>query len=350
MSMTSTLLESFAKHPQSRTFIPVVDMHLHFVDFLQQTDGFHTKTHPKTGEKVVGLLESMEEGYIQKNVVFGLPVKKKWEFFEPVKPHYYLDDDSKAIYWPSTDEIVASHYLGLSEEESHRIAPTLVGFDPTDMCAIDYVEEMFEKYPFWAGIGEVLLRHDDLTNMTLDEVPRANHPALKAIYEFCIKKELPICLHQNSTSVASDLSAETAGPYIYLHELREVLETHGDDLCLIWAHCGVSRRVNHVEYHTMVREALLEHKNLHVDLSWIVYDDTICEPRKEDTDPHIPKTEWIRLCEDFCDRIMIGSDLCGHFSTHGKTIARYNTLLETLSEKARLNIARHNAERLYFKK
>lgn len=47
---------------------------------------------------------------------------------------------------------------------------------------------------------------------------------------------------------------------------------------------------------------------------------------------------------------MIGSDLCGHFSTHGKTIARYNTLLETLSEKARLNIARHNAERLYFKK
>ncbi|NQV01910.1 MAG: hypothetical protein HQ542_04650 [Bacteroidia bacterium] len=83
------------KYTDSRSVFPVIDMHVHFVDFVQTTDGF---------EK---LLSSMKRGNIAKSVVFGLPVKKKWEFFEPHAPTYYLGDNAKCYYFSSSDELVA---------------------------------------------------------------------------------------------------------------------------------------------------------------------------------------------------------------------------------------------------
>lgn len=330
MSFHSYFEERIDRHPGTRTIVPVFDMHLHFVDFLQNTDGFDA------------LFDSMDKGNIAKNVVFGLPVKKKWEFFEPKKPTYYLGDNSKCIHYASSDEMVAFNYVKLAEDKRKRIAPTLCGFDPTDLCAIDYIEFMFEKYPIWKGIGEVLLRHDDLTNLTLGETARANHPALGPVYEFCAKKKIPVCLHQNSTSVG------VHDEYEYLHEIKKRVEKY-DTTTFIWAHCGVSRRVTHKDYHVMVKNMLKDHPNLHVDLSWVVYEDVICEPRKNDTDPLIPKKVWLDqvICR-FPDRIMIGSDLCGHFEKHGQTMARYNGLLEVLPEETRNKIARGNAEKLYF--
>jgi hypothetical protein len=45
---------------------------------------------------------------------------------------------------------------------------------------------------------------------------------------------------------------------------------------------------------------------------------------------------------------MIGSDLCGMFGQHGRTMARYNGLLAALPDKAREQISRLNAEKLWF--
>jgi hypothetical protein len=47
-------------------------------------------------------------------------------------------------------------------------------------------------------------------------------------------------------------------------------------------------------------------------------------------------------------RFAIGSDLCGHFEHLGRTMARYNRLLEKLTPEAQTMIARDNAERLWF--
>jgi hypothetical protein len=301
---------------------PVVDMHLHAVDFLQQTDGMKA------------LIAAMDASGISHNVVFGLPVRKKWAAFEPDRPHYYLDDNARCYYYALTDEIVATEYQKLTDEERQRIAPTINGFNPTDRFAIDHIEAMWGKYKFWRGIGEVLLRHDDLTNLTLGETARFNHRALDEVMDFCKAKQMPINIHQNSTSVGIHDRFE------YQHELTEMLDRHSDTTVL-WAHCGASRRVTGKDYAGMVETMLDRYKRLHVDLSWVVYDDIVCVYG-------VPKPEWIRLINRHPDRFMIGSDLCGHFDDLPKTIGRYTPLLEALDETARPMVARENALRLWF--
>lgn len=330
MSMHSRFAQKIEEYHEIRTIVPAVDMHLHLVNFLQDTEGMNY------------LLETMNQGNILKAVVFGLPVKKKWDSIEPLKPSYYLDDDSRCYYWVGTDEIVAHEYTRLSPENRKRIAPCLCGFNPTDMACIDYIEYMFEKYPFWKGIGEIICRHDDLTNLTLDETARVNHAALTKVFEFGVKKKIPVCVHQNSTSVGLH------SQYEYLHELRDVLDRH-PDTTVVWAHCGGSRRVYHQEYYRMVSSLLNEYPHLYVDFSWVVYENLICEPRRGEQEPLIPRQEWIEeVVLPYQERIMLGSDLCGKFNQAGRTMARYNGLLETLPEDAREKIARFNAEELWF--
>ncbi len=45
---------------------------------------------------------------------------------------------------------------------------------------------------------------------------------------------------------------------------------------------------------------------------------------------------------------MLGSDLCGKFDLVGRTMARYNGLLEALPEDARMKVACLNAKKLWF--
>ncbi|MDD2901337.1 MAG: amidohydrolase family protein [Syntrophales bacterium] len=300
----------------------VTDMHLHLVDFSQKTEGLRA------------LIDKMKQANIGKSVIFGLPVIKKWAESEPERPSYYLDDDSPCYYFASTDEIVASEYLKLSVEEQSMLAPTLCGFNPTDRLAIDYVEFMFNKYPFWQGIGELLLRHDDLTALTEGEPARVNHPALYDVYAFCAERNLPVCIHQNSTSAGHHDRFE------YLHEMKETLEKF-PQTTFIWAHCGCSRRVSHKNYAAMIREMLICHQNLWVDLSWVIYEDAVCHCLE-------PKPTWVKLIKDFPDRFMLGTDLCGHFEHLGKTVARYNNLINLLPLHLSERIARKNAEELYF--
>jgi Amidohydrolase len=330
MSMHARFAKKIEEYHETRTLVPVTDMHLHLVNFLQVTEGMDP------------LLKSMNLGNIHKAVVFGLPVKKKWDSIEPLQPSYYLDDDSRCYYWVGTDELVAYEYRRLSLQDQKRLAPCLCGFNPTDMACIDYIEYMFEKYPFWKGLGELLCRHDDLSSLTLDETARVNHAALTKVFEFGAKKNIPVCVHQTSTSVGLN------SQYEYLHELRDVLDRH-PETTLVWAHCGGSRRVYHQEYYRMVSGLLNEYPHLHVDLSWVVYEDIICKPRGGEQAPLIPRQEWVEeVVLPYQDRVMLGSDLCGKFDLVGRTMARYNGLLEALPEDARLKVARLNAEKLWF--
>jgi len=330
MSMKTELTERIADYHENVPLIPVVDAHLHLVTFLQTSDGMQA------------LVNAMDAGNIVGCVVFGLPVKKKWEYVEPHKPSYYLDDDSRCIHWSATDEIVASGYLNLSLEERKRLAPCLCGFDPTDLACVDYIEYMFEKYPFWRGIGEILCRHDDLTHLTPGETARANHPALQEVYRFCAREKIPVTLHQNSTSVGIH------DEYIFLHEMREVLDRH-PDTTFVWCHCGCSRRVTHPEYFRMVGGLLNEYPHLYVDFSWVVYEDIICKPRKGRSERLVPKKQWLHeVVLPYAERIILGSDLCGKFQRHGQTMARFNGLFEVLPPDVAQKVARLNAEQLWF--
>jgi len=322
MSYRSEFSKRLKKAEETEVCVSSVDMHVHLVDFLQQTDSLRN------------LLMEMERANVERAVVFGIPVKKKWMSSEPHRPHYYLDDDARCYYYSATDEIVASEFLNLGPEEARKIAPTLCGFNPTDLCAIEYVDQIYSKYPFWRGIGELFLRHDDLTSQTVSEPARVTHPALREIFSFCSEKHIPVCLHHNSTSVTHHDHFE------YLHEMEEVLRNF-PQTTFVWAHCGASRRVTGKNYAGMIDDMLHSWKNLYVDFSWVVFDDIICKSGR-------PKAAWLKLTEKYPDRIMIGSDLCGHFDGFGQTMARYNTFLKSLPARFADMVARENAERLWF--
>jgi len=298
---------------------PVIDAHLHMVDFLQESDG------------LTRLLDRMDAANVTKAAVFGLPVVKKWEADEPDRPHYYLDDDARCYYFTATDQLLEREYGALSPEGRGRLAPMLCGFNPTDRNAVFQVESRLAE-GFWNGIGEILCRHDDLTSQTLEETSRMDHPALMPVYDLAGARGLPVLLHQNSTSVGIHDRFE------YLDEVRKPLSEF-PGTTFVWAHCGISRRVEHKLYHRMVEEMLREHDNLFVDISWVVYDQTVCSRK-------VPKKAWLDLMERYPDRFMVGSDLCGHFDLLGRTMARYDALLESLSDGARHKISYGNASRI----
>ncbi|MCX6562050.1 MAG: amidohydrolase family protein [Candidatus Aminicenantes bacterium] len=324
MSYHADFHRKITSHPETAPIVPVIDAHLHFVDFIQDTDG------------IKKLIAAMDAGRVAKAVLFGLPLKKKWDAFEKHAPHYYLDDNSRCYYFHQTDEIVAEAYLDLPVPARRRLAPLVCGFNPTDKYAARDIERMLNKYSFWRGIGEILCRHDDLTNLTNEETARVNHPALFDVYALCAARRLPVLIHQNSTSVSIH------DEYEHLDELEEMLQKFPETV-FVWAHCGISRRVFHKNYHEMVSALLDRYPNAHVDISWVVYDDVICDMLQ-------PKKHWLDTINRYPTRFSLGSDLCGHFEHLGRSLARYNGLLRSLSPRVRRLVSSENAERLWFRR
>ncbi len=300
----------------------IFDAHLHVVNFIQETPG----------GKV--LIQAMDRSNVSKAVIFGLPVAKIWAEYDREPPNYYLANDSRCYYYSYTDTVVAEMVRALPEKHRNRLYPLICGFNPTDKFALRDVERLYAQYPeLWCGIGEVLLRHDDLTALTYGEPARANHRALWPIYKFAADHDLPVLLHHNITSVSK------SDHPVYLYELEEALRDFPRTRFIL-AHCGISRRVNVPFYYQMIKRLLDQYPLLVVDYSWIIFDVIICPERK-------PKKEWIELTEDYSNRICLGSDLVTKFERLGPEMHRYDVFLDQLSEEARDNVCRNTAERVY---
>lgn len=301
---------------------PMVDCHVHFVNFLQQTKGLKE------------LIHYMDRTNILKAVVFGLPVIKQWAETEREPPEYYLDDDSPCYYYSMTDALLAEEYMKLTPEEQDRIYPCICGFDATDRNAIQHVKNIFQMYPgVFRGIGEVFFRHDDITLLSHDHAPRLNSPTIYPILEFASEYDLPILVHSNvSTTWVADYPK-------YLAELEGALREFSK-VKIVFCHCGISRRVYAPFYKQMIERLLNEYPSLYVDFSWILFDEIICKTGT-------PDPEWVELAERFSDRIFLGSDVIGNFHRLGVINNRFDALLDILSVEARENICFKNAYALY---
>ncbi|MHA1382727.1 MAG: amidohydrolase family protein [Candidatus Helarchaeota archaeon] len=304
---------------------PIFDAHLHVVNFIQETPG---------GE---ALIEAMDRANVEKAVIFGLPVSKMWAEFDRDPPNYYLANDSRCYYYAYTDVIVAEMVRSLPEKQRKRLFPLVCGFNPCDRYGIRDVKYLLKQYSdVFVGIGELLLRHDDLTALTYGETARSNHKALWPVYEYAGEHDLPVLMHQNITSVSkSDYP-------VYLYELEEVLRDFPRTRFIL-AHCGISRRLNVPFYYQMIERLLDQYPLLTVDYSWIIYDVCICPNGK-------PQEDWIHLTENFYDRICLGSDLVTKFEKLGPELQRYDVFLDELSQKARENVCWKTAERTYARK
>ncbi|HEX5787531.1 MAG TPA: amidohydrolase family protein [Woeseiaceae bacterium] len=298
------------------------DAHLHYVDFFQASEGI---------DKVIG---KMDESGVTDAVLMGLPITKMWAATEPKRPEYVFADDAKVYWYSLTDEIVARAVMSLPEADRERIHPFICGFNPVDKFAVDHIERMLEWYPgLWAGIGEVMTRHDDLTAFTYGEPPRANHEALHRVYELAARHDLPVLIHSNITSV------RMREP-LYLGELEEALRKHPQTR-FIWAHAGTSDAINRrIELKFLDDEVgrLLEtYDNLWVDLSWSVLDEYLLTSDGDDVRKH-----WLAIIRRHPDRFVIGSDLVGSFDRLGEKMESFDVLLDELSEAQAALVAREN--------
>lgn len=299
----------------------MIDSHLHLVDFLQRP------------RHAADLLARLDAGGIDRAVVFGLPVRKKWSVTEPVEPGYYLDDNAPVYYDPNTDHRVQQILAELPAASRSRLAPLICGFDPTDRLAAAHLAEMTARYDGWRGIGELLLRHDDLTNLTYGETARAGHLALDDVLDFARGRDWPVSVHQDSSSTGRPDLLE------YTDELRAMLDRHpGVDV--VWCHAGVSRTTAPAGTCNLLAELLAQHRRLHVDLSWALYDMVL--PGGQ------PDPAWLRLIRRHPDRFVLGSDAVGPQQDPGPLLHRFDPLLNALDPTDREMLADTNAARLWF--
>lgn len=296
----------------------VIDAHIHCVDFSQKQPA------GKDFE------DAITNSGVDKAVLMGLPVIKKWSGTEKFEPERAQDDSAPCYYYSYTDQIVADLYTEMPSDLQNRIAPLICGFNPTDKRAVDYIKALREKNDFFVGVGEILLRHDHLTNLINDEPAYVTHPALVPIYEYCSDNNLPMLLHQNSNSQADNNVFE------YLHEIEEVLEGY-PKLQFIWAHGGMSPRSKHPEYAAVMKRLLETYQNLYIDISWTLSDEIIATPET-----------WVPLVEKWADRMMIGSDIVGNFQDLKTKLATCTQFFEHISPEVQKQIGYETANTLYF--
>ncbi|MET3961595.1 hypothetical protein ABIE44_001529 [Marmoricola sp. OAE513] len=304
----------------------MIDTHLHLVSFLQRA---------MSADDVVTALRANGDGL----VVFGLPVKKKWAITEPEEPTYYLDDNAPCGSYSLTDVLVADLVAAarelLPEGDRALLAPTICGFDPTDRLAADHVEHLTGRDDCWVGIGEVLLRHDDLTEITYGENARAGHRALDDVLDICRSRGWPFTFHQDASS------AGRSGQHEYVGEVRTMLVDHPDTV-QVWAHAGASRRIAPEDHVALLADLLEAHRNLHVDLSWVMLD-RIVDGGAGEADP-----AWVDLIEKFPDRFVLGSDAFGSLDGLADNLDRRQRLLDVLPRTVARMLAVENARRLWW--
>lgn len=298
------------------------DAHLHFVDFFQKSEG------------IQAVIEEMNANRVTDVVLMGLPVTKMWAASEPKRPEYVFADDAKVYWYSLTDEILARAVASLSPADRERVHPFISGFNPVDKLAVEHIQRMLDWHPgLWAGIGEIMTRHDDLSAFSYGEPPRANHEALHPVYELAAKNNLPVLLHSNITSV------RMREP-LYLGELEDALKRHPETR-FIWAHAGTSdsinRRMNLSFLDNEVSRLLGTYDNLWIDLSWSILDEYVLTSDKDEV-----RTHWLKIIRRHPDRFVIGSDLVGKFSRLGDKLKAFDVLLDELSDEQAAMLARDN--------
>ena len=301
----------------------VIDSHLHFTDFLEDTDGFPS------------LAKAMDAAGVSKSVIFGMPIAKQWDSTMSEAPTYYLSNDSRCYYYSGTDFIVAQELLAQPEEIRNRFYPFCCGINGNDRLAAEHIRQLLRLYPdFWCGIGELMSRHDDLTALTYGEAPHVNHPAFKEIFDLGAEENLPVLVHHNIT-------AQSTEGILYLDELREALE-HNRKCKIIWAHVGISRRVEVQNLIAIADELLSEHENLWIDISWLVYDYYFLDRFPNNYVDGNSIDDWVAIIEKYPDRFLLGTDKVGHWETYPEEVVKYYALLDRLNPVTAKNLCHDN--------
>ncbi|MCX6811897.1 MAG: amidohydrolase family protein [Candidatus Berkelbacteria bacterium] len=254
-----------------------------------------------------------------------LPLKTNNPKYPPTDEYYY---------YSATDTMLAKDYESLNDKEKNRFFPLICGFNPTDKLAYKQIERVIKYFPNrWHGIGEVLFRHGSQTRHIPGELPRLNHPAMENVYRLCADRKMPILIHQNLNSDESSPNPEA------MQELEETLDKQKKTIFIL-SHCGTAQKIYNPNHHEVMRELLSYHDNLCVDLSWKIFDKYIYRAGNLDEN-------WVKLAQDFSERICLGSDDTENPEEIPQIMAKFDILLDSLDKKTQINLTHQTAYRLY---
>lgn len=331
------------------THVDIADCHVHLLDFLQNGDFYvngkfmrgGTSNQPlRPGLRIEALLKMMDNAHVSQALVMGMPFVKKWSANDPARGRYYLDNDSPVTLARETDYTIGEAILDYrrmsgTANQLRRIHPFLCGFDSTDLGSVDRITKTIKLYPgVFKGIGEVMSRHDDLTNLTSDDRPTADHPALRRIYDFAGSHGMPVSIHHNIAPISPGGAFSRPA---YLKELLTCFEQHPRTK-FIWCHAGISRRIVVKDLPAILDGVLSAHKeHVYIDLSWVVLDDYIFKD--------LPS--WAALIQKYPDNFMLGSDNVGTLRNYVSTIRAHDKLLGAIgNEEVVKKVASENFIRL----
>ncbi len=319
------------KKPDTAIRYDLIDSHLHYLDFLEDTDGFPD------------LCKAMDAAGVSKAIIFGMPIAKQWDATMETAPTYYLSNDSRCYYYSATDYILAEELMAQPLEIKKRFYPFCCGINGNDRFAAEHIRQLLRLYPdFWCGIGEIMSRHDDLTALTYGEAPHVNGPAFLDVFDLAAEEELPVLVHHNIT-------AQSEERILYRNELEEAL-AHNRKCNIIWAHIGISRRVEVQNLIKIASELLDDHPNLYVDISWLVYDYYFQDRFPDQYIDGNNMSDWVALVNKYQDRVLIGTDKVGHWATYPDEVVKYYELLDWLEEDVVAKICRKNVLKLIKKR
>jgi predicted TIM-barrel fold metal-dependent hydrolase len=294
----------------------VVDGHFHLFNFVQETAG------------IDAFFKAMDDAGVAESMISGIPLVKKWDEGDAKRPTYYLDNDSHTYWYSATDFLVARAVLDMAKDKQARLHPFICGFNSADRNAVDHVERMLTQFPdFWQGIGEVFLRHDDLTALTYGDAPIATSNAFGRLLDLAAARDLPVLVHSN-------IGVAWLEQPNYLGEIEAAIGAHPNTR-IIWAHAGISRRIVIPNHTDILRRMLGQYPNLTIDLSWVIFEQEIAAGGVLDR-------KWVGLIEEFPARFVIGSDVVAVFNQYKPTVQRYELLLDSLKPATAKRVAHDN--------
>ncbi|MBR3017868.1 MAG: amidohydrolase family protein [Clostridia bacterium] len=272
-------------------------------------------------------------------MIFGMPIAKQWDATMETAPSYYLSNDSRCYYYSGTDFILAEELLAQPLEIKKRFFPFCCGINGNDRFAAEHIRQLLRLYPnFWCGIGEIMSRHDDLTALTYGEAPHVNSPAFLDVFDLAAEEGLPVLVHHNIT-------AQSEERVLYRKELEEAL-AHNRNCNIIWAHIGISRRVEIQNLVAIASELLDTHPNLYVDISWLVFDYYFLDRFPNNYMDGDSLDDWAAFMDKYRDRVLIGTDKVGHWATYPAEVVKYYKLLDKLSPDVVRKVCRGNVLKL----
>jgi Amidohydrolase len=318
------------------------DSHFHLTNYIQEGTDIHDFL-AIMGTKV------------GRSTLFGIPLQQDWSFQNSglYAPTYYLQSDAPLYYYSFTDAYIAMQYRSLTAEQQKRFDPMITGFNPSDMYAWRHIKRVLQTFPgVFSGIGEFSIHKEFVSSKVAGEVASLTNPALDSILDFAGQVGLVVIIHND---MDMPFAKKGTNP-VYLDQMKALLRRH-PGTTIIWAHVGLGRIVQPVQYGTgeyasssnasqlEIVEGILTDptlKHVYFDISWNeVAKYVIATPQS--------LQNTASVINRFPDRFLFGTDVVAppDQKFYLSIYYMYQPLWDKLSKDASEKLRKGNYERIF---